>query len=287
MIRAPVVVVVAVLAATALASGCGSGNDADLQHPSPPDMVVPALPATTQELGVVQWKLTKDSNQEAFATTGYDAQDNVRSQIVHWTKRDASGNVEEGGSASTVQGPAYLHYTKKDGQQVIDWNDFQASPDAARALDLTMADLEAFAAAHTSAWGAVNTASVRPLSGPPGDGLAGLPQELVTDPCKKPIVSAGETWTCQSLVEDFITKQSLYDEACPPDFPPNCFCPGVTCSRPKPPRPDLHVDCDQLSRDITLSDAALQRAQGENSCAGCYPIRKVEPPSQPNCPRHT
>jgi hypothetical protein len=173
-----------VLAATGFVLGCGSGPDPSSapSGPPPPDLVVAASPATTQELGVVQWKMTKASNHEAYAIVGYDDQDKVRSELGYWLVRDGSGAVVEGGSASTIQGPAYSHYTVANGRMVVDQNDFEKSPHASHALALVDADLETFATAPASdPPGAVNTASVHPLS------LGG--SYLVT-PSPKPLLSA-------------------------------------------------------------------------------------------------
>ena len=52
--------------------------------------------------------------------TGYDARDNVRSEMGSWITRDASGAAVEGGGASTIQGPAYFHYAITADGLVVD-----------------------------------------------------------------------------------------------------------------------------------------------------------------------
>jgi hypothetical protein len=270
---------VAAVVVIGLAVGCGSAPSATSHDPSPPDIVVAASPATTQELGVVQWKLTTDPNQEAFATTGYDAQNNVRSEIDSWAKRDASGSVAERGIASTVPStvlaPAYFHYMEKDGHGIVDRNDFETSPGrkgaAARALALAMADLEAFAAAPAPAPSDVNAASVHPLGGGPIASGPGVPLVHV-DPCRDPPLVAGQITLCEKLVAADNTAADKFAQACPTKVDAD-YCP-CDFARGKFPFECLYVEtpaCTEAHDAVNRADKAVK----QNRCKSCTPARDV------------
>jgi hypothetical protein len=277
----------AVVVAAALALGCGSAPDPASQDKSPHEIAVAASSASTQELGVVQWKLTKNTPQEVFAITGYDAEDKVRSEIRHWIKRDASGTVVEGGSASMVQGPAYFHYTNPESDLLVDRNDFKKSAHAARALELATADLQTFAnspapASDSANAGLVGTTSVHPLDPPPGSGgslTPGPKSPIVDPPCSHtdPIIVEGMPagnptlgTSCNQLIAEQFAAPSLYPARCGSFCPPGGMAQVLKSGQTE--------ECINYIRDIGRVMGALH---DDPSCDKCYPQGKRPPPYLP------
>jgi hypothetical protein len=145
-----------------------------------------------------------------------DAKGNVRSEIGHWMKRDARGTVFEGGSVSTVQGPASFHYTITDGQVVVDQNDFKVSPPAARAIALAKADIESFVGAPATASGGASTASVRPLDSLVEPPDPNLPSLVTPAECRAPVDSRNgpQSDSCINLLLNAVNQSGAATTAC-------------------------------------------------------------------------
>jgi hypothetical protein len=276
MIRVSAVIGVTITAA-AVAYGCASGPDASPKEPSsPPDIVVAASAQSTQELGVVEWKLTRDSKDEQFAVTGYDANANVRSEIVYWFEQDSSGAID-GGFASTVQGPAYFHYhTDTDGHVKVDRNDFVSSHDADRARTLAMVDLKTWAAGPAGD-APMSTASVHPLGGapgtPPDPGRPTQPGIPLVSPSDQPLVdwcnNVGST-PCRERFFEMNDSQDNAMNVCCSEWDP--FNGAFKCTS--------SPACDKATAVATYRRSAFR----DNSCEQCWPVFGAGDGGVGNCP---
>jgi hypothetical protein len=246
--RCGFILVASALAISLEVTGCGTSPKATPgTQPSPPGatdsrVIVPASAETIAALGVTSWGITNRTPNSSVLIAGIDDTAHVMRELFSAdVEKDASGEVNVS-LTSIFSGPVSITLQSKDGQSVLQSNEFPNDANAAQALELLSADLQ-----HNGGPSAGTTAP------------AGMhPLDLIVD--AGPLLCSGGKLCAEAMtnianqyqshpntpVDVFALSKGCSPDACAASVVNTCLdaCWYQSRSRPGGADPCLHVQCN-------------------------------------------